>query len=78
MIRILGEDEHLIPSKRMGGALCNERKMGSHTAGHQRAGVRVKALRAHVLGRQMPPCPMSASLRGERAGKLFPLLSFPC
>lgn len=74
VIRMVGEDERWIPTKRMGGALRNERKMGGHTAGHQRAGVRVSALRAHVLGRQTPPAPCLL-LSGERGqGSCF--LSF--
>ena len=69
-------DEHSIPNNCLGRrGLYSEWEMDSHVAGYQRAGVRINALRTHVLGMQTPPCPMTAPLWGEK-GKGGFFLSF--
>lgn len=61
-------DEHSIPNNCLGGrGLYSEWEMDSHVAGYQRAGVRINALRTHVLGMQTPhDCP-SRGRKGKEA-----------
>ena len=77
VIMVLGADEHSISSNCMVGGVIPWEENGWSHGWLSEGWSEGKCSQSAGAGYATPPCPMSDSLRGERAKRLFPLLSFP-